>query len=116
MELADRANRVSGGHRNDTGAGRRETGVMVFAIAVFLVVLTVFAVDLVHRTPAALAGGILLVMAGAIGQEEAIEAVHWETLGLLVGMMILVGILKDSGIFGYLAIKSAQAAPTHKFL
>ncbi len=83
---------------------------MVFAIAVFLVVLTVFAVDLVHRTPAALAGGILLVMAGAIGQEEAIEAVHWETLGLLVGMMILVGILKDSGIFGYLAIKSAQAA------
>src|ERR671917_524367 len=83
---------------------------MTLAIAVFLVVLAVFAVDLVHRTPAALAGGILLVMAGAIGQEEAIEAVHWETLGLLVGMMILVGILKESGIFGYLAIKSAQAA------
>lgn len=83
---------------------------MLFAVAVFAVVLFVFAVDLVHRTPAALAGGILLVMAGAIGQEEAIEAVHWETLGLLVGMMILVGILKDSGVFGYLAIKSAQAA------
>jgi len=31
---------------------------MVFAIVVFLVVLTVFAVDFVHRTPAALAGGI----------------------------------------------------------
>ena len=52
----------------------------------------------------------MLVVAGAIGQEEAIEAVHWETLGLLIGMMILVGILKDSGVFGYLAIKSAQAA------
>jgi Na+/H+ antiporter NhaD/arsenite permease-like protein len=86
---------------------------MFFALAVFLVVLTVFAVDLVHRTPAALAGAILLVMAGAIGQEEAVEAVHWETLGLLVGMMILVGILKDSGIFGYLAVKSAQAAKGH---
>ncbi|CAA9445248.1 MAG: Na+/H+ antiporter NhaD and related arsenite permeases [uncultured Rubrobacteraceae bacterium] len=83
---------------------------MFFALAVFAVVLFVFAVDLVHRTPAALAGGILLVMVGAIGQEEAIEAVHWETLGLLVGMMILVGILKDSGVFGYLAIKSAQWA------
>ena len=83
---------------------------MLFALAVFAVVLLVFAVDLVHRTPAALAGGILLVIVGAIGQEEAIEAVHWETLGLLVGMMILVGILKDSGVFGYLAIKSAQAA------
>lgn len=83
---------------------------MIFALVVFAVVLGAFAFDLVHRTPAALAGGILVVIAGAIGQEEAIEAVHWETLGLLVGMMILVGILKDSGIFGYLAIKSAQAA------
>jgi Na+/H+ antiporter NhaD/arsenite permease-like protein len=86
---------------------------MLFALAVFLVVLAAFAVDLVHRTPAALAGGILLVMAGAISDHEAIEAVHWETLGLLVGMMLLVGILKDSGIFGYLAIRSAQAAKGH---
>src|SRR5918998_4733962 len=83
---------------------------MIFALAVFLVVLAAFALDLVHRTPAALTGGILLVMVGAISEHEAIEAVHWETLGLLVGMMILVGILKDSGVFGYLAIKSAQAA------
>jgi Na+/H+ antiporter NhaD/arsenite permease-like protein len=86
---------------------------MFFALAIFLTVLILFAVDLVHRTPAALAGGILLVMAGAIGQEEAVEAVHWETLGLLIGMMVLVGILKESGIFGYLAIKSAQAARGH---
>src|ERR671920_526244 len=84
--------------------------VMFFAIAVFVVVLFVFATDMAHRTPAALAGAVVLVIAGAIGEEEAIEAVHWETLGLLVGMMILVGILKESGIFGYLAIKSAQAA------
>jgi Na+/H+ antiporter NhaD/arsenite permease-like protein len=83
---------------------------MVFALAVFVVVLAAFALDLVHRTAATLAGGILLVVAGAIGEDEAIEAVHWETLGLLIGMMILVGILKDSGVFGYLAIKSAQAA------
>jgi Na+/H+ antiporter NhaD/arsenite permease-like protein len=83
---------------------------MFLAIAVFVVVLFVFATDLAHRTPAALAGAVVLVVAGAIGQEEAIEAVHWETLGLLIGMMILVGILKESGVFGYLAIKSAQAA------
>src|ERR671911_3134476 len=86
---------------------------MLLALVVFLVVLAVFALDFVHRTPAALAGAILLIVAGAIGQEEAIEAVHWETLGLLIGMMILVGILKESGIFGYMAIKSAQAARGH---
>src|SRR3712207_8783946 len=86
---------------------------MFFALAVFLAVLILFAVDLVHRTPAALAGGILLVVAGAIGQEEAIEAVHWGKPGLLIGMMILVGILKEAGIFGYLGIKRAQAARGH---
>src|SRR5918997_987310 len=83
---------------------------MGFALAVFLAVLAVFALDWVHRTPAALLGALLLIVAGAIGQEEAVEAVNWETLGLLVGMMILVGILQASGVFGYLAIKSAQAA------
>src|SRR5919107_2427103 len=83
---------------------------MFLAIAVFVVVLFVFATDMAHRTPAALAGAVVLVIAGAIGQEEAIEAVHWETLGLLIGIMILVGTLKESGVFGSLAIKSAQAA------
>jgi Na+/H+ antiporter NhaD/arsenite permease-like protein len=86
---------------------------MLFALVVFLVVLAVFALDWVHRTPAALLGALLLIVAGAIGQEEAVEAVNWETLGLLVGMMILVGILQASGVFGYLAIKSAQAARGH---
>ncbi len=86
---------------------------MVFALAVFLAVLVVFALDWVHRTPAALLGALLLIVAGTIGQEEAVEAVNWETLGLLVGMMILIAMLKASGLFGYLAIKSAQAARGH---
>ena len=86
---------------------------MVFALVVFLVVLAVFALDWVHRTPAALLGALLVIVAGVIGQEEAVEAVNWETLGLLVGMMILIGIVKASGLFGYLAVKSAQAARGH---
>ncbi len=81
-----------------------------FAAAVFVAVLVLFAAEKVHRTPAALIGAVLVVVAGAIGQEEAIEAVNWETLGLLIGMMLLVGILKETGIFGYLAIRSAQIA------
>ena len=68
-----------------------------------------FAMEKVHRTHAALMGAVLVVVVGAIGQEEAIEAVNWETLGLLIGM-ILVGILRGTGLFGYLAIRSAQLA------
>jgi Na+/H+ antiporter NhaD/arsenite permease-like protein len=82
----------------------------VFAVVVFVVVLTLFAAEKVHRTPAALRGAVLVVIAGAIGQEEAIEAVNWETLGLLIGMVILVGILRGTGLFSYLAIRSAQLA------
>ena len=82
----------------------------VFAVAVFVAVLVLFATEKIHRTPAALMGAVLMVVAGAVGQEEAIEAVNWETLGLLIGMMILVGILRGTGLFGYLAIKSAQLA------
>jgi Na+/H+ antiporter NhaD/arsenite permease-like protein len=83
---------------------------MIFALTVFLLVLAGFAFEIVHRTPAALLGAATLIIVGAISLQGAIEAVQWETLGLLVGMMILVGILKESGIFGYLAIKSAQFA------
>ncbi|ABG03986.1 Citrate transporter [Rubrobacter xylanophilus DSM 9941] len=82
----------------------------LFAVAVFAVVLALFALELVHRTPAVLGGAALLIIAGAIAEEEAVEAVNWETLGLLVGMMILVGILKHTGLFTYLAIRSAQLA------
>lgn len=48
----------------------------VFAVVVFVVVLALFAAEKVHRTPAALMGAVLVVIAGAIGQEEAIEAVN----------------------------------------
>ena len=82
----------------------------LFAVAVFVVVLALFALEVVHRTPAVLGGAALLIIAGAIAEEEAVEAVNWETLGLLVGMMILVGILKHTGLFTYLAIRSAQLA------
>lgn len=49
---------------------------MFFALAVFLVVLALFAMDLVHRTPAVLAGGMLLVTTGVVAEQEAIDAVY----------------------------------------
>jgi Na+/H+ antiporter NhaD/arsenite permease-like protein len=66
---------------------------MFFALAVFLVVLTLFAMDFIHRTPAVMVSGVLLVTTGIVTEQEAIEVVYWETLGLLMGM-ILVGTLR----------------------
>ncbi|ORX82660.1 divalent ion symporter, partial [Anaeromyces robustus] len=45
-----------------------------------------------------------------IGQKEAIKEIDFNTLGLLIGMMILVMITKRSGVFEYIAIKLVKIA------
>ncbi len=80
----------------------------VLAIVIFVAALGVVAVEWVHRTKAALIGAGLMVVIGVLDQEAAIEAVDWSTLGLLVGMMILVGLTERTGVFTYVALRTAQ--------
>jgi Na+/H+ antiporter NhaD/arsenite permease-like protein len=80
-----------------------------FAVALFALVLLLIALELVNRTVAALLGAAILVSFGIVEQEEAAtEFIDWNTIGLLAGMMVIVAVLEKSGIFEYLAIKSAQ--------
>ncbi len=79
------------------------------AVTVFAAVLAAVAVELVHRTVAALLGALVVVAFGVLEQNEAAaEFVDWNTIGLLAGMMIIVAVLNKTGVFEYLAIKSAQ--------
>lgn len=78
------------------------------ALAVFLLALVLVALDWVHRTAVALAGAGVMVLIGLLDQEQAVEAVDWPTLGLLVGMMIIVGRTEQTGVFSYLALRTAQ--------
>ena len=80
----------------------------LFAVAVFALALTAIALDWAHRTVVALAGAGVMVLTGAIDQDHAIEAVDWSTLGLLAGMMIIVGLTERTGVFAYLALRTAQ--------
>ena len=66
------------------------------------------AFEWVHRTKAALVGAGLVVVVGIVDLDRAIEAVDWSTLGLLTGMMILVGLTERTGVFTYLALRTAQ--------
>ena len=66
------------------------------------------AFEWVHRTKAALVGAGLVVVIGVVDLDRAIEAVDWSTLGLLTGMMILVGLTERTGVFTYLALRTAQ--------
>lgn len=81
----------------------------IFAVALFAVVLGLIAFELVNRTVAALLGAAILISSGVLGQEEAAtEFIDWNTIGLLAGMMVIVAVLEKTGVFEYLAIKSAQ--------
>jgi Na+/H+ antiporter NhaD/arsenite permease-like protein len=67
----------------------------------------------VNRAVIALAGAGLMVIVGVLNQEQAIEGIDWNTLGLLSGMMILVSVSRRSGMFEYVAVWSARAAKAH---
>ena len=81
---------------------------MAFAIAVFLIALAAIATEKVHRTKIALLGAALVVLSGTLDQEGAIEAVDFNTIGLLAGMMVIVRLTEPTGVYTYLAIRAGQ--------
>src|ERR687896_2376609 len=81
---------------------------MAFAVAVFVVALALIASERVDRTKVALLGGTLVVLAGTLDQEQAIEAIDFNTIGLLVGMMLMVRITETTGVYTWLAIRAGQ--------
>ncbi len=89
---------------------------MAIAVATFLIVLAIIASEKMHRTNVALLGAAIVVLfAGDFSQEQAIEAVDFNTIGLLVGMMILVYLTQQTGIYDYVAIRAGQISGGRSF-
>ncbi|MEA2177472.1 MAG: hypothetical protein QOG77_769 [Solirubrobacteraceae bacterium] len=81
---------------------------MVLAIAIFAAALLTIASERVDRTKVALLGAVAVLLTQTISQETAIDAVDWNTLGLLAGMMIVVRLTETTGMYTYLAIRAGQ--------
>jgi Na+/H+ antiporter NhaD/arsenite permease-like protein len=81
---------------------------VAFAIVVFVVALALIASERIDRTKVALLGATFVVLAGTLDQEQAIDAVDFNTIGLLVGMMILVRLTETTGVYTWLAIRAGQ--------
>jgi Na+/H+ antiporter NhaD/arsenite permease-like protein len=64
--------------------------------------------DRINRAIVSMVAAGLMVLGGVLTQEAAIEGVDFNTIGLLTGMMIIVAITRQSGVFQYLAIWSAK--------
>jgi Na+/H+ antiporter NhaD/arsenite permease-like protein len=81
---------------------------MALAVGLFAAALAVIASERVHRTKVALLGAVLLLLTQTIDQHAAIEAIDWNTLGLLAGMMLMVKVTEPTGVYTWLAIKAGQ--------
>jgi Na+/H+ antiporter NhaD/arsenite permease-like protein len=81
---------------------------VALAVIVFATALAVIASERVHRTKVALAGAVLMLLTQTIEQHEAIEAIDWNTLGLLAGMMLMVKVTEPTGVYTWLAIRAGQ--------
>ena len=78
------------------------------AVCVFLLVMAAIISEKVHRSVAALAGAVVLLLTHVLTVETAAEYVDLNTIGVLVGMMLFVAVVKNSGMFEYIAIWSAK--------
>ena len=82
----------------------------VIAVAIFVAVIGVIVSEKLHRAACALIGAMLLILIGILEPKEALGFIDFNTIGVLIGMMMFVAVVKNSGIFEFLAIKSAKIA------
>ena len=89
------------------------------ATAIFLLTYGLIVTDKIHKTILALVGASLMILLRIVTQEEAFTSmdlgVDWNVVFLLVSMMIIINIMKPTGVFEYIAIKSAKAAKGKPF-
>lgn len=86
----------------------------ILSSLIFIVSLVFIFSEKIHRSIAGIAGAVLMVGVGSLlgfySEEAALEAIDFNTLGLLLGMMILVAMLEPTGFFQYLAVWAARAS------
>jgi len=83
---------------------------LAVAAVIFSLTYLLIISERVHKTAAALAGGVAVIAFRVLDQEEAFAAIDLNVIFLLVGMMIIANTLGKTGAFQWLAIRAAKAA------
>jgi len=86
----------------------------VIALAVFGVAYLLIATERIHKVKAALGGAAVVVALGIVGADDIFYSretgIDWDVIFLLLGMMVIVGVLRQTGVFEYTAIWAAKRA------
>jgi Na+/H+ antiporter NhaD/arsenite permease-like protein len=86
------------------------TPTVIAGLAIFVVTYALIATERIHKTIAAMAGGVAMVLLGIVSQERAFEEIDFNVIFLLAGMMILAAIIRRTGFFGWMAVRAARIA------
>ncbi len=82
----------------------------LIALIIFITTLIFVSLEKINRTVIALSGALLFMLLKILTQQEAFLAIDFNTIGLLTGMMVMVSVIKRTGLFQYLAIKISKLA------
>ncbi len=82
----------------------------IVAVFVFLFTYILIVDERIHRAVAAMIGAAIIVFLGIVPWENLLEYLDFGTIFLLMGMMIIVNTARNSGLFEYIAIKTAKLA------
>lgn len=81
----------------------------IIGVVFFILLFILISLEVANKTILSLLGAVLFITMGIIEQEAAFASVDWNVVFLLIGMMVIVGITKKTGVFQYIAIKCAKA-------
>ncbi len=96
--------------------GLEFTIAMSMTLSVLMGIYVILVTEAIHRTSLAMLGAliiiIILIYTGLIPAHDTVDfvigAIDFNTIGLLLGMMIIVGILGETGVFQYIGIRAAK--------
>jgi len=81
---------------------------MWLAGGIFLLTYALIVTERVHRTVSALLGGVAMILLGVLPQEQAFHAIDWNVIFLLAGMMAIANILRETGLFQWIAVQAVK--------
>ncbi len=83
---------------------------LVLGVVFFAALFILITLEIANKTVLALLGAALFIGMGIIEQTLAFEEIDWNVIFLLIGMMVIVGVTRKSGLYQFIAIKAAKAA------
>jgi Na+/H+ antiporter NhaD/arsenite permease-like protein len=83
------------------------------ATGIFVATYAIIISERVNRAIVALLGGGMMILCGILTQQAAIAGIDFNTLGLLIGMMVIVAVTRKSGVFQFVAIWIAKKVKAH---